>query len=415
MNMQVVARRSPMLLLLVVGAARAAGLEPFSFDASETIRHQSNILHAESSDHKADWMSTTELSAAVDQTIGREKILGSASVNADRYDSLHQRNSNGYSGRAELDWSTIGDLSGAFGGDVRRHQYLSGFDGDQSSPIKNLQTDNHAFARVQLGGLARWSIFSGFDASERKFSDPNFDINETRQWAVSGGTNYSTSPDLSFGINARYVRGKYPRVVLASGVQEFTARTVGVHTDWKASGNSLFEANVGYTQQRTDGQPDQNYVSGGLDWRWTPPSHFSVNLGLSRDASTSVGSGATIVNTNNSINDRSLNTTAHLDVGYALTAKISLDALAEYIHRHYSDAQVPTGFTFADGTPVLTPASGSNDTARFTLSANYAPTRTTKLNCGISREVHTADKDVRAISTPYTDNSVMCAASIRFD
>lgn len=414
MNMKVVARCSPMFLLLVAGAARA-GLEPFSFDASETVKHDSNILRSEGSDHKADWMSTTELSAAVDQTIGREKLVGSASVNADRYDSLHQRNSTGYAGSAVLDWSTIGDLSGALGGDVRRHQYINGFDGDLGSSIRNLQTDNHAFASVQLGGLSRWSIFSGFDASERKYSDPKFDVNESQQWAVSGGTNYSTSPDLSFGINGRYIRGRYPKVVLNGSAQTFNIKTLGVHTNWAASGNSAFDANVGYTQQRTDGQPDQHYISGGLNWRWTPPSHFSVNLGLSRDASTSVGTGATIVNTNNSVNDRSLNTTAHLGIGYALTAKISLNALTEYIHRHYSDVQVPTGFTFLDGSPVFTSASGKNDTARFTLSAQYTPTRTTKLSCGYSREVHTADQAIRQVSTPFTDNTVMCSAAIHFD
>jgi hypothetical protein len=419
MNMKTVATWSPMLLCLVAGAARA-DLEPFSFDASETIKHQSNILHSESSDHKADWLSTTELKAALDKVIGRERLLGTAAVNTDRYDSLSRRDSIGYTGTAELEWSTIGDISGAFGADARRHQYLYGLDGDRSSTSKNLQTDNHAFARLQVGGLARWSIFAGLDASQRKYSDPLFDVNESRQWAVSGGTSYQTSPDLAFGLNGRYIRGKYPHAPLSDGdEQTFSVKTVGAHTKWTASGNSSFDANIGYTQQRNDGQPDQHYLNGGLNWRWTPPSHFAFNLGVLRDGSTSAGSGATIVNTNNSINGRSLNTSAHLDVSYALTAKVTLDALAEYIHRKYTDAQIaiPTGFTDINGAPVfvLTPVSGSNNTSRFTLSAHYTPTRTTNVGCGVSREVHTADTSISAISAPYTDNTVQCMASIHFD
>jgi hypothetical protein len=414
MKMKTVANCSPMLLCLLAGAARA-DLEPFSFDASETIQHQSNILHAQSGDRKADWLSITELKAALDETIGRERLLGAASVNADRYASLNKRDSIGYSGSAELDWSTIGDISGAFGGDTRRHQYLYGLDGDKASSSKNLQTDNHAFARLQLGGLARWSIFAGFDASGRKFSDPSFDADETQQWAVSGGTNYATSPDLSFGLNGRYIRGKYPNVELNGKDEAFSLKTVGVNTKWVASGNSSFDANVGYTRQLTDGQPDQHYVNGGMTWRWTPPSHFTVGLGVRRDASTNAGSGATIINTNNDVNSRSLNTTAHLDVSYELTAKITLDALVEYIHRRYSDALVPTDFIDIQGNRVLTSATGSNNTSRFSLSAHYAPTRTTVLSCGYMRELHTADAAITRISAPYTDNSVMCTASIHFD
>ena len=417
-KMKTLATCSPLLLCLVAGAARA-DLEPFSFDASETVKHQSNIFHTESSDHQADWLSTTELRAALDQAIGRERLLGTASVDLDRYSKESRLDSLGYAGTAELDWSTIGDITGAFGGDIRRHQYLYGLEGDQASTSKNLQTDSHAFARFQLGAMARWSIFAGFDASERKYSDPAFDASESQQWAVSGGTSYQTSPDLAFGVNGRYIRGKYPGVQVNGADQAFTVRTVGVNTRWAASANSQFDANVGYTQQRTDAEPDQHYINGGLNWNWTPPSHFAFSLGVLRDSSTSAGSGATIINTNNSISGRSLNTTGHFNITYALTAKVNLVAAAEYIHRKYNDAQiqVPTGFTDVDGNPVFTTisATGSNDTARFTLSARYMPTRTTALGCGVSREFHTSEQSIRLISAPYTDNTVQCTASIHFD
>ena len=409
MKMKTMATCSPMLLCLVAGAARA-DLEPFSFDASETVKHHSNVLHEDDSQRTADWLSTTEFKAALDQAIGRERLLGSASVNLDHYAKLHDRSSVGYTANGEFDWSTIGDLSGAFGADSRRHQYLEDVVIEPSSSAKNLQTDNHAFARVQLGGLARWSIFSGFDASERKYSDPAFAGDEVRQWAVSGGTNYSTSPDLSFGLHGRYVRGKYPQANDAT----FSVKTVGVNTKWTISGNTSFDGNVGYTQQRTDGQPNQNYVNGAVNWRWTPPSHFTVTLGVTRDSNTNVGEDATIANTNNSVNGRSLNTIAHLDVSYALTAKVTLDALAQYIHRKYSDAQVPNGLSFG-GVPLFDLANGSSNTSRFTLSAHYLPTRTTTLGCGVSREVHSADQTISGLFKPYTDNTVTCMAAIHFD
>ena len=413
-KMKTVASCSPIMLCLVAGAAHAQSLAPFSFGASETLQHDSNILHSDT-DRVGAWLSSTELDAALNQQIGRETLKASASVNADRYSKIHSRDSEGYSGAGELDWSTVGDLSGALGADSRRRQYLYGFDGDKlSGASKNLETDNHAFANVRLGGLARWSIFGGFDAIERRYSDPTFDIDEVQQTAVSGGTSYETSPDLSFGVQGRYVRGKYPHVILATGEDEFSIKTVGVNTRWVVSGNSSFDANVGYTRQHTDGQPDQHYVNGAVNWRWAPPSHFVVTLGASRDSSTGIGTGATVTNTNDSINGRSLNTIANLDVAYELSAKINLDLLAQYIHRNYSDALLPTSLTF-NGAPVYDHASGVSNTTRFTLSMHYAPTRTTTLGCSYARELHKSDQSISAISVPYTDSTVMCKAGITFD
>jgi len=333
---------------------------------------------------------------------------------------LHLRNSEGYSAAGELDWSTVGDLTGAFGADSRRHQYLYGLDGEGAAATKNLETDNHAFARAQLGGLARWSIFSGFDASQRTYSASSYSADEVQQWAVSGGSSYETSPDLSFGVQGRYVRGKYPHATLTNGEdQTFTVKTAGVNTKWTVSGNTSFDGNIGYTEQRTDGQPDQHYINGGMNWVWAPPSHFKVTLGANRDGDTNVGAGATLANTNGNVNGRSLNTVAHLDVSYELTAKVTLDAGAQYIHRKYSDAQIPipTGFTDINGAPVfnLTTVSGASNTSRFTLSASYLPTRTTVLGCSVSRELHSADQSISGISLPYTDNTVQCTASIHFD
>ena len=413
MKMKTVATCSPMLLCLVAGAARA-DLEPFSFQASETVQHQSNILHTDDTEREGDWLSTTELKAALDQAIGRERLLADASIDVDRYAKLHKRSSNGYTASGQLDWSTIGDLSGSFGADSRRHQYLTGVEGELGSISRNLQTDNHAFARIQLGGLARWSLFSGFDASQRKYSDPAFDVNELQQWAVSGGSSYATSPDLSFGVQGRYVRGKYPKALLPTGAETFSVKTAGVNTKWTASGNSAFDANIGYTEQRTDGQPDQHFINGGLNWRWTPPSHFTVTLGVSRDSNSNVGLSPTLINTNGSVNARSLNTTGHLDVGYELTAKVGLDFLAQYIHRKYSNALVPTDFIF-DGTRRFDSVTGASNSSRFGLSAHYAPSRTTTLTCGFSREIHAADETINKISQSFTDNTVQCTAAIRFD
>jgi hypothetical protein len=412
MKMKTVATCSPIVLCLLAGAARA-DLEPFSFEASEMIKHESNILHASEGEHQAGWLSTTELQAAIDEVIGRQRLLGSAAVNFDRYSTVHARNSNGYTASGELDWNTVGDLSGAVGADSKRHQYLYGLDGDVGSGARNLQTDDHAFARAQLGGVSRWTIFTGFDATQRKYSDPLFDVEQIQQWAASGGSSYATTPDLSFGFQGRYARGKYPKVILSTGTETFSTKTAGINTKWTASGNSTFDANIGYTLQRIDGEPDQRYINGGLNWHWAPPSHFTITLGIARDGNNSTGTAANVINTNNGVTGRSLNTTGHLDVNYELTAKVGLDVLAEYIHRKYTDSLLPV--VAADGTVTLVPATGATNTSRFTVSAHYLPTRNSTVTCGVSREIHSSDDAIRQLSGPYSDNSVMCTGVIHFN
>lgn len=412
MNRKPLATLSPLCLCLIAGSAWA-DLSPYSLGASETVQHQSNVLHDDNDAH-SDWLSTTELNAGVDQVLGREHLLGSAAVDLNRYRYLHSRDGVGYDGSLELDWSTIGDLSGAIGGDVRRQQYLYGLGGDQQSASQNNEeTDNHAFARAQLGGMGRWQISSGFDASERRFSDSAFEVNNQKQWGANLGTNYQTSPDLSFGIQGRYIRGTYPKIILDSSEESFFSKTIGTNVRWNASGNSSLDANVGYTQEDTQGQPTQHFVSGALHWNWSPPSHFKVILGLSRDSSIDAGSTASIVNTN-TVNTRSLNTSGNLDVTYELTAKINLDASAQYILRKYSDAQIPTGFE-SNGAPVFQNASGDSRTSRFYIGAHYAATRTADLSCGVAHETHSADSAITFFTPKYTDNTVQCMAAIRLD
>ncbi len=405
---------SPLCLCLFAASARAE-LEPFSFEASETVQHQSNFNHTDDAARTSDWISTTEFSAALNQPLGRDKLVASAGVNFNRYKRTHSLNATGYRAAAEFDWSTIGDLSGSLGADSNRRQYIYG---ETAEPIpggpvtivnaRNLQTDNHAFARLALGGQSRWTIFGGADVNQREFSNPIFIGNEERQWSSNVGTHYSTSPDLSFGLVGSYSHGEYPHGSLTGDASKFSTRSIDLTTKWQASGNSALDASLGYTTENNDAlSSNPNFVNGSLNWTWTPPSHFSVNVGLKRSSdvdTSSTGANSGVVNANN-LTGTSVNNVAHLEVTYALTAKINLDASADYTERRYSDVKQPTGPDLA----------GTTRTSRFYLTARWQPTRTTDLSCGGGRETRHADASLAPFTPAYTDNYLQCAASIRFD
>ncbi|HYP33921.1 MAG TPA: hypothetical protein VES00_18775 [Burkholderiaceae bacterium] len=414
---------SPICLCLHAAAVQAA-IEPFTLGASEAVKHESNVTHTSDDARVADWISTTEFTAALDQALGRDQLVADAAVNYSGYKRQRSLDAWGYRAGIQLNWNTIGDLSGAFGADTSRRRYLddvttgpllnlvNGVPTLLSTTERNMQTDNHVFGRILLGGPSRWQIFAGADASQRRFSASDFRSNDERQWSGNFGTRYSTSPDLTFGLQANYLHGEFPHVdtfafggVQSTVVQKFDTRSIDGTVQLKATGNSTFDASVGYTKQHSDALArDIHFVNGSLNWTWAPPSHFTVKLGLKR--STDFDTSSTDLNNgirySNNLSGPSVNNLALADVTYALTAKISLDANASYSQRKYSDVVL-------DNVDV----SGTLRTTTFYLSAHYQPTRTTDLSCGGGREQRRAGATFSSFA--YTDNTVRCIASIKFD
>lgn len=406
----------PLCLCLFAGSAWA-DLEPFSFGASENLQHESNLGHA-GTNERADWISTTELSGAINEPLGRDKLVGSAAVDFNRYKHSTNVDSTTYSAAAEFDWNTIGDLAGSLGADSHRRQYFVGETSDFSiggtpvSPtiVKNLQTDNHAFARVSLGGESRLTFFGGADANRRSYSDDTFRINDERQWSTNLGTRYSTSPDLSFGLTGSYVRGDYPQGSPSATQSNFNNKSISATTTWQVSGNTRMDGSLGYTNFYSDAfgvsGGTRHFANGSFNWVWTPPSHLTFRLGLRRSADAdSTSSGVSPgVSAASSLSGTSINSVAHLQATYAFTAKTSLDASADYTDRKYENLLTSLG-TF----------SGSTRTSRFYLTAHFLPTRTTDLSCGGGRETRHADASLEKVAQGYNDNYVQCIASIRFD
>ena len=419
MKMKPVAMLSPLCLALFAGSASAA-LEPFTLGASQMIQHQSNVTHTLDSQRTADWLSITELNAAVDQAIGRDKFIANAAIDFTHYKRTHDLNSTGYRAAGEFDWSTPGDLSGAIGADASHSQYVYGSSSlvQGTTPAlarqKNLQTDTHEFIRATLGANARLQAYGGVDLNQRRYSNDNFRANDEHQWSGNLGTRYQTSPDLSFGLQGTYVDGEYPHGAVSTvGVQgtasDFTSRSIDATARWQASANSLFTAAVGATSDHNNLSNDRHFVNGSLNWAWTPPSHFTMNLGFRRssdaDATTGVNTG--VLNQNN-LNGLSINNVGHLELTYALTAKISLDGTADYTQRRYDNLQLAGGSGSANGT---------THTSRFYLTAHYQPSRTIDLSCGGGREVQHVGASLSNNQTvvPYTDNYLQCVASIKFE
>jgi hypothetical protein len=398
----------PVALLLSTGAAHA-DLAPYSFGASETIQHDSNVYRSTDSQRNSDWISVTELRAALDQAIGRDRLEASATVDFNRYKHLTSSDATAYLLAGAFDWSVPGNISGKLGADSQRHQYFYGLNGETQSTGHNIETDNHVYANAQIGGVSRWTIFGGLDANDRRYSNDSFSVNDENQWGANLGTRYSTSPDLTFGIAVNYQHGYYPNLRINGVEDSFNTRSVDLTTTWQASGNSSLDARVGVTSQDSTGESGQSFVNGALNWTWHPPSHFIVNVGLARDSNSTTGIGS-VVNAND-LTGRSINNSGHITLNYELSAKIGVVATALYASRHYGNSVLPI---IGNGTQVVS-LNGTNRTASFSLAAHYKPTRTTDLSCSAAREVRRTDAQLQFFTPAYTDTLLSCTAGIQFN
>jgi hypothetical protein len=402
----------PAGLLLIAGSAYA-DLSPYSASVTETIEHESNVFH--SAQATADWLSTTELRAGVDQTLGRGRLLANAAFDLDRY-KRSRLDDSGYDLSGEFDWSTVYDLSGSFGADTSKKQYVYGLDGEQASQQRNSQKTDHVFARGQLGGVSRWTLFGGADASQRKYTAESFAPDEVHQWSVNGGSRYQTSPDLSFGVVGNYTKGAYPHAVLSIapteviGSDSFSVKSVDATSTLQASGNSSFDLRAGYTVEDNAIQPQRKYWNGDLKWSWTAGGRlkFLTELERDSDADTTIGAGSGVAS--NNVTGHSLNSTARLDVTYELTAKINLDAGAQYTQRRYYQGALP----ILAGQAQPSTGSGSNRTNQFSVAAHYQPIINTDLSCSFTREVRRVDPQIALFTPAYSANNALCAVQVQF-
>ncbi len=396
--------------LLAVGAAQAdSELAPYALGGSAQIQHESNLFHTDDSLRTADWLLTNTLHGGVDQAVGRDRLQLNLDLNRTVYKKQAQLDNFGYDANGKFDFSTVGDISGQFGADTARHQYQFGLEGDTPSSGRNIVTSRHVFANAQVGGVTRWTLYGGLDGNSQDYSAPQFQSNEERQWSANSGFRWQSSPDLVMGGGAQYAHGRFPQFttnLLGQTVaDEFGVKSLYLTTQWQATGNSRFNAQVGRTQETHDVQPDRSYWSGSASWTWKPDAKISSVLLLKRDSGANQATGAALVGNPNDLTGRSLNTTAGLTLNWDATAKIRVTLDGQYTRRQYDEVLIPVLGIHASGTDKI---------QRLSLAVHYAPTRAIDLSCSAQQERLSADSQLGSATPSYHDDTLACIGTITF-
>lgn len=362
------------------GAALAQSSDrPWYIGLGQDFTHQSNV-YSSATGEISDTISTTTLRGGVNVPFGRQRAYANVSLNHQRYREISERNNNGYTVGAGLDWSTVERLSGSLTLNANRQQADFFVGGITPVTLSNIERSDEIRARFRLGVVTLIGFEAEFGQRNLSFTAPEFASREYKQNDASLGISYRPSGILTLGTGLSGQRTRFAAPVFPQTVADRSQRQdLYVTANWVPTGASTVSAriNVGKTEYDLGTAADFEGVTGSLSWAWRPTGRLNVTTSLTRDsgqeagfvrvAGTSSVSGTDFSQVTNGVSVRA---------GYELTGKITLSGIVGYTRRNLVD-----GFTGA---------AGRDNTSSLSLGAVWAATRSISLGCTVSRESRSA-------------------------
>ena len=405
----------PVLLGTLAAALAPAVLaqsQPYYLGLSQTLGHETNLYRIGNQDvlpaglRKADVVSSTALFGGVDQAFGRQRVYGSATLRANRYQANSGLNNQGYGLNLALDWATLDRLSGSVS--LGASQNLTRFNETNETGTletqRNIEQNQQIDAKVRLGVVTRYTAEASLGLRQRRFSAASYARSEYDQASASVGLSYRPSNLLRLGAAARLTQVDYPRYrALGGGAfdpDRLKRSDLDLTAFWQPSGNSSLSARISPTHSSYDRNTASDFsgVTGSASWVWRATGKVKLSSLLSRDTGQSYDAinqgilGAGTV-------DFSRTTTAlKLMADYDFSAKIALSA-------HLTHANRDLGRSFNVGGPVIVER-GSDNSSTLGLGAKWSPTRSLQVGCDLSTEQRRSNNP--ALSTSLNAGSVSC-------
>lgn len=383
------------------GVGTASSAQPISIGASQSLIHESNLFRAER-DEEADWISTTALNFALDQQLGRQRLKGTAALQANRYREHDELNNTGHEVGLQLDWETIANLSGALGVQSARHQYRYGLDSTTPSDGRNIESTRSGFFQARLGGLGEWALQAGGEALRREYSADAFaKLNDLSQWSVHGGLGYRPSPDLGTTLLGRYTRISRPDSDLGFG-DDVARRDIELGLVWQASGASRFDVRLTRSEERHSVLEDRRFWTGGVAWDWMPSAKLRLRTQFLRDTEGGSGNVASpeatmpVASAGDQLRDAFL-----WSAQWAATAKINVIGSAQWSKRSFTEQVVGTSL--------------EDRTTAFSLGLRYSPLRALDMGCDLGHQTReVTGETTSALTRPYDSMTAGCKLEFWF-
>jgi hypothetical protein len=388
------ATRIAAALLMLASPLVMAETSPYYIGISQSLGHESNLYRVggnvglpAGAKSESDTIATTSLVAGVDQTWGRQRLNGNASLRASRFAKNDQLNNEGYGLNLGLDWETVARLSGRLG--VSADRSLRSFDPAYQAgqaAERNIEDNNQVNATVRLGTVTRFTGEATLNARQVRYSAQAYAGSEYNQTGGSLGARYRLGGATTVGLAWRQSHVKY-----VSRNDPYKRRDIDLTGNWTPSGLTSLYARISHTSTDHSQSPARDFSGLTTELRGSTQITGKVKLTtrLSRDLSQG-NSTFDFQGQTPSVEFDRVSTALRLGADYDLSAKIALNAGIDHIRRSFE------GTRFA--------IVGNDRTTSLSLGARWLPTRAIQVGCNLSHDT----RSVSQVGNPYTSNGVNC-------
>ncbi|MEY4562514.1 MAG: hypothetical protein RLZZ618_1791 [Pseudomonadota bacterium] len=414
-----------LVLALAAGFAHADEPNPYYIGVSQGVTGDTNVARAaEGRRISRDLISSTELSAGIDQPLGRGRLAADLLLSANRFKNFSQFNNSGHAIRANLEWETLYRISGDLSAYDRQSLYRNepGSNAVASGVNeRDLLRASGAGFRARMGLVTLWTLEGGYNYDRASHSSQALASNDLTQHSVNAGVRLRPSSLWSVRLGGRKTDGRYPNIVDTNGVQQgddLERDDIDLSATWMPTGNSQLDARVSSTHQTHSLlQPkDARFVTGLVGYDWAPSGKSKLRLQWSRDSA--VGSTDQNFNTVTSLTSSSntgINNNVLLRATWEATAKIKLDAAYAHVRRDQEADNTVGG--------VMLSTSETDDRSdNISLGITYQATRAIGLGCRLVHDDRRINSTLTNVATQATAENTdrykystgTCSAQIRF-
>jgi hypothetical protein len=391
---------------LALPALAQAAINPFTLGVAQTVSAQTNVYRVPLNETASrDLISSTALTAGVDQPFGRWRFTGSGALRLNRYKNNHELDNDGQGLQLRLAGTTVGEIAASL--DYARNVNLVDFGAstDASLRVPARETSQQAMATAQLGLVSLLSLDGSVTHRSLGYDNDAYATQENSQDAYSLGMVWRPSGALSLGAGVRQTHARYPRGVRTGNAgysaDRFDRDDFDLTATWLASGVSSVQARTSVTKQRHDEatQRDIDGLTGSLVWNWRPTAKLGFNTSAVRDTGNETsfyrfsGSETTAVG-----NGSQLSTTLAVDATYDWSAKIRATSNLRLTQRRLTNS-------LAIGGGGAQEVGGGDRLYVVGLGLRYQAMRSLGTGCDLRHERRSADT---TLSYAYRATSASC-------
>lgn len=345
------------------------------------------------STEKSDTVSHLGIGLKADVPVSRQRLQLDAQVEHHDFDRFGFLDHEPYRLKAAWKWAAGPQWSGDIG--YSRRRFLASL-AELQAPIKDLITENRAFASAGYRLTPRWRIRGALDWYEWDHSHSTRTILDNRTASATAGLDYMTPAGNSVGGQVKYSEGEFSNRQFVAGSfvdNRFDEVETSAVVHWAVTGKSTLDGRLGYTSRRHDQVPQRDFdgVTGRVSYDWFVASKTLLNFQAWREIRSIEDVSASYV----------LSRGWSVGPGWAPTVKLVFQA--RYV-REDRDFRGDPGF-------VLTGSAPREDTFRgLRFTAGYELRRNIELAVGFE----TGDRNSNVAGRDYDYHAITANAKLRF-